>query len=274
MRIRAHRLERNDGTPVPFLRSPNQGPGVITPQFLVMHFTAGRSAQSSIGHLTNPAAKASAHLVIGRDGSITQLVDFNKRAWHAGISHWDGRDNVNAFSIGIELDNAGELTGGAGHWRSWFQMPVGDADVLVARHKNGGGETGWQRYTEPQIGVAVEVGSALVRQYHLVDVVGHEDIAPGRKRDPGPAFPMSSFRSIAMGRVNDDPERYRTTASLNIRSGPGLEHGKLPQSPFPPGTMVNVRNWSRPWAEVEVLSGPGGSPDLTGWMHGDYLTRA
>ena len=207
MRIRSHRLEHDDGTPYSFMSSHNQGPGSITPEFLVMHYTAGRDAQSSIAHLVDADSRASAHLVIGRDGSITQLVDFDRRAWHAGTSHWDGRDNVNGFSIGIELDNAGELTGGAGHWRSWFQMPVDDADVLVARHKHGGSESGWHRFTEAQIGAAAEVAGLLVRHYGLRDVVGHDDIAPDRKRDPGPAFPMASFRSMALGRADEGPQR-------------------------------------------------------------------
>ena len=86
--------------------SPNHS-GEITPKFIVMHYTAGWSAEGSITWLTNKESKVSAHLVIARDGTITQLVPFNKKAWHAGPSVYDGYKNLNSHSIGIALDNAG-----------------------------------------------------------------------------------------------------------------------------------------------------------------------
>ena len=108
MKIDNHRLIADNGQPVRYVETPNHG-GVMTPEYLVMHYTAGSSAESAVAWLCNPEAKASAHLVIGRDGSITQLAAFNRSAWHAGQSRWAGRNSLNAFSIGIELDNAGKL---------------------------------------------------------------------------------------------------------------------------------------------------------------------
>ncbi|ETW95662.1 MAG: hypothetical protein ETSY1_29680 [Candidatus Entotheonella factor] len=74
MQVRNHRLHDGDGNPVAFKRSPNQSSGVIVPEYLVIHYTAGSSAAGAISWLTNPKAKASAHLVISRSGEITQLV--------------------------------------------------------------------------------------------------------------------------------------------------------------------------------------------------------
>ena len=86
MLIKDHLLSgenvRNEAT-------PNHG-GPIVPQYLIIHYTAGRSAESSVRHFQDPAARASAHLVIGRDGRIWQLVPFNRVAWHAGVSAWGG----------------------------------------------------------------------------------------------------------------------------------------------------------------------------------------
>ena len=90
MKIIDHRLCDDRGNPVRFEESPNASNG-IQPEYCVLHYTAGASAESSVRWLCNPEAKASAHLVIGRDGSITQLVAFDRKAWHAGKSEWRNR---------------------------------------------------------------------------------------------------------------------------------------------------------------------------------------
>ena len=130
MKILQHRLSRDDGTAYPFRRSPNQSGGTIEPEYLVMHYTAGASAESSVDWLTNPDAKASAHLVVSRAGEITQLVAFNRKAWHAGVSRWAGRNGVNSFSIGIELANSGVLNRQGGGWRTEWGAEVDDAEVI------------------------------------------------------------------------------------------------------------------------------------------------
>lgn len=270
MKVLRHRLQQEDGTPYPFRRSPNQS-GPITPEYLVMHYTAGHSAESSVAWLTDPAAQASAHLVIGRDGGVTQLVGFNRKAWHAGASRWVGREGVNTFSIGIELDNPGLLVRRADGWRTEWGDPVEDGDVIEAAHKNGGPVRGWHAYATGQIEVAVEVATVLARRYGLKDVIGHDDVAPGRKSDPGPAFPMSLLRERAMGHADDAPETMETTAALNIRAGPGTEYDKLPQSPLPPATRVEELAAEGVWRRVDVLDTIGDDMDLQGWVHGRYL---
>lgn len=102
------------------------------------------------------ALEVSAHLFIERDGSLVQFVNFNQRAWHAGVSEWQGRKNCNDFSIGIELEG-----------------------------------TDTTPYTEQQYMALAEVVRELLEAYPDLTkdrITGHEDIAPGRKTDPGPAF--------------------------------------------------------------------------------------
>ncbi len=188
MQITDHRLCRDDGKPFPFVESPNKG-GRVDSRYLVMHYTSGASAESSVQWFRNPAARASAHLVIGRDGSITQMVPFDRVAWHAGRSRWEGLTGLNAYAIGIELDNAGRLTRNGDRWTAWFGTEYADEDVLVAVHKNESAASGWHRYTSIQLDAAVEAANLIVVTYGLLDVVGHDDIAPRRKSDPGPAFP-------------------------------------------------------------------------------------
>jgi len=272
MKILNHRLHQDDGTPFPFERSPNQG-GEVEHELLVMHYTAGRSAGSSVAWLTNPASRASAHLVIGRDGSITQLVAFNRVAWHAGVSSWLARSGVNQFSLGIELDNAGALTRHDGRWRAWFGQEYEPPEVIEAVHKHQTEPKGWHLFTEPQLEAAVEVAALLVGRYGLREVVGHEDVAPHRKEDPGPVFPLSSFRSKVLGRQENEPEVHETTTSLNIRQGPGTEFATLPRSPLPPGTRVEILEAQERWRFVEVLAPAGEAADLQGWVHGGFLRR-
>ena len=156
-------------------------------RFLVIHFTSGASAQSSVNFWKTPAANgASAHIVIDRDGSIIQCRPFNRTCGHAGRSKWRGFDGLNACSIGIELANAGDDAALAGKWTK--------QDRIAAKHKNGGPLKTWEAYPEAQLAACTALAKALVARYKLDDVIGHDDIAPDRKNDPGPAFPLRKLR--------------------------------------------------------------------------------
>ena len=276
MKIKAHKLFDNNDKQVPFVKSPNQSSGTITPRFLVMHYTAGSSAESSVRWLTNKNAKASAHLVIGRDGSITQLVDFNRKAWHAGRSSWKGLSGLNSYSIGIELDNPGLLQGDPGNWRTSWGRHVSNENVLVEAQEAEDSVIGWHTYTEAQLECARDVSVALVRHYELEEIIGHEDIAPNRKNDPGSAFPMCSFQSLIEGRNEDEGEDiWQTSTALNIRSGPGTRFDKFEGvSPLPKGTKLVVLEKQGLWLNVDVLDIVNGEMDIVGWVHGRYVVKA
>jgi N-acetylmuramoyl-L-alanine amidase len=270
MKVDAHRLLDDEGEPVRFVASPNVG-GAVQPKYLVMHYTAGRNAESAIRSLTDPAAKASAHLVISRTREITQLVPFDRVAWHAGVSRWHGLEGLNAYSLGIELDNAGALTRHGNRWRAWFGGEYPDRDVIEAAHKHDGIVRGWHLFPEVQLRAAIDAARALVEAYGLEDVIGHDDIAPGRKIDPGPAFPMAEFRAAVMGRRDDRPPVFETIAELNIRGGPGTRFETVRPMPLPPGTRVVLRSRESSWCFVEVPEEGTSRPELTGWVHGDYI---
>lgn len=177
---------------------------------------------------------------MGRDGEITQLVAFNRKAWHAGTSRWAGRNGVNAFSIGIELDNPGKLKQQVNGWTSAWGDPVEPINVFESAHKNGGAVCGWHTYSGKQLEVLRHVTACLVNHYGLTDVIGHDDVAPDRKSDPGPAFPMESLQSAVLGREQEQAEIFNTSAVVNIRNGPGVENDKLAFGPLAAGTQVEV----------------------------------
>jgi N-acetylmuramoyl-L-alanine amidase len=266
-----HRLVRDDGQPYDWRPSPNVGQVPLRAEYLVIHYTAGRSLQESVSWLARPEARASAHLVIGRDGTVVQQVPFDRVAWHAGISAWEGKTGLNHCSIGIELDNAGRLTRHGSRWRAWFGGHYEAEDVLEATHKHESSPSGWHLYPPAQLEAAMEAAAALVTRYGLRDIIGHDDIAPGRKADPGPAFPMASFRSRVLGRQEDRPPLFRTMAVLNIRGGPGTQHAQIPGSPLPAGTRVEVLRQQDSWRLVDVVDPVNGSADVQGWVHHRFI---
>ncbi len=194
--VEGHRLFA-DGCPVPFRASPNIGGKIAEHRLLLHHFTSGFYA-GSIEWLCNPAAKASAHLVVGEGGEVTQLVPFDRAAWHAGKSAWgDITGSVNPVSIGIEIANLGDLDGSPGHY-TFAGHAVPDDRVIMARHKAGGAARPWHTYPAAQIAAVIGISRALQAAYGIHELLGHEDVAPGRKVDPGPAWPMDMVRAAVM----------------------------------------------------------------------------
>lgn len=260
------------GPRVTYQETPNKS-GPITPIYLVFHYTAGSSAKGSVNWLTNPASNASAHLVVGRNGTITQLAPFNVKTWHAGVSHWDGLKYLNRCSIGIEMDNAGPLKQVGTKFQSAFGREYPASQVLFAKHKWEEEPRWWHAYTETQLQIALNLSRLLTTTYGLKEILGHEDIAPDRKRDPGPAFPLDHLKSAGLGRNTDaqeDHEEYYTVtaSSLNIRQGPGRDFDVV-ADPLPQGTRVTLLDKRDRWYKVETTD----ESDVEGWVYNKYLER-
>ena len=148
--------------PSPNFRSPRRKPVTC----IVIHATAGgfAGALETLTSADGPEGRVSAHYLIDADGSIKHLVHESDEAWHAGVSSWAGQDNVNDFSVGIELVNAND-----------GKMPYPDA----------------------QVAACAALVKPMMADYGVTlgNVVGHLDIAPGRKTDPA-AFPWDKFRAM------------------------------------------------------------------------------
>lgn len=160
---------------------------------LVIHFTAGATAKSSIASMRSQGLAA--HLVIDRDGTIYQCRPFNRTCGHAGRSRWldpkTGKryEGLNSISIGFEIANAGNDNGAL----SWARKQPG-FDSIKAQHRNGGPLVEWETYPQAQLEAVFAAAKACVEKYRLDDITGHDCIAPERKDDPGPAFPMQMLR--------------------------------------------------------------------------------
>jgi N-acetylmuramoyl-L-alanine amidase len=270
MKIINHRLHHDDGTPYAFRASPHTGP-VIKPRWLVMHYTASANASGAINWFADPQSKVSAHIVIAKDGTITQCVPFNRRANHAGKSTWKNVVGLNSHSIGIELDGYGFLGEiGPGKWK-FGSKSIPDSDVVVATHKFGSPKGGWPKYPQAQMDAAQELAKLLVKEYALEDVIGHDDISPGRKQDPGPSFPMDSFRAAAKSGTQAPGglkpiARFRVKTTLNVRSGPGASNPTVAGSPLQPDTIVRATEDQAGWKRITA---EGSS--VSGWVSAQFL---
>ncbi|MES2494374.1 MAG: N-acetylmuramoyl-L-alanine amidase [Pseudomonadota bacterium] len=140
--------------------SPNWNERALPVSMVVLHYTGMRTAAEAQERMCDPAAEVSAHYMIDEDGTVTQLVDEGKRAWHAGRSFWRGETDVNSASIGIELVNPGH-------------------------------EFGYRPFPEAQIDALLPLLSDIMKRHAVprANVVGHSDVAPARKTDPGELFP-------------------------------------------------------------------------------------
>ncbi len=272
MEIQNHLLT---GKNVSFVKSPNHSgpfkPGAL--DTVVMHYTAAPSVKSAVGTLTNPRVKSSAHIVVGRDGSVVQLVPFNIISWHAGQSSYQGRVGLNNYSIGIEMDNAGILTKSGNTYMAWFGGKYESNDVIQAIHRNEREQKYWHAYTEEQMDVLEEICTLLIDNYHIKLILGHEEIAPGRKLDPGPAFPLDRFRNNLLY-VNRDDDYAETVAAtkrvsvskLNVRENP-IATAATVTEPLLQGTKVQVLEEKNGWYKVKV------EKSTEGWVGGQFVQK-
>jgi N-acetylmuramoyl-L-alanine amidase len=135
-------------------------------QFLVLHYTSMATAEAAIQRLCDPASGVSSHYVIDEQGVIYRLVGEDKRAWHAGVSYWDGKTDLNSTSVGIEIANPGD----APYPKAQMDSVIALSRDIVRRHK--------------------------IRSFY---VVGHSDIAPDRKQDPGEFFDWQLLAGQSLG---------------------------------------------------------------------------
>lgn len=140
--------------------SPNFDERTLPVSMVVLHYTGMIDGASAIARLADPEAKVSAHYVVAEDGQVVRMVAEDKRAWHAGRSWWRATNDINSASIGIEIVNPGH-------------------------------EFGYRPFPEAQIDSVIQLLGGIVERHGITrgNVVGHSDVAPARKEDPGELFP-------------------------------------------------------------------------------------
>ena len=191
-------------------RSPNAGErrGDARPDMVIVHYTAMRDARAARDWLCNPEAQVSAHYLIAPDGTCWQMVDEAARAWHAGVGAWGDVDDINSRSIGIELSN-----------------------------------TGSEPFAAPLMDRLERVLAGILERWAIPPdrVLGHSDIALGRKIDPGPRFDWRRLarQGLAVQPPPATPGQFDADARVaGYRWQPGQE----------PALLAAIRHRLRPWA--------------------------
>lgn len=199
MTIENHLLLQAEHRPIPKKNHKVKPMMFTVPELIIGHYTASGDLESTIKYVSNPNVFAFYHLLIDYDGKVVQLEHFNWEAWHAGKSRYGLRTNVNRFSIGIAMINDGQLTLEGDKCYTWYgeEVPRGQVFSTFDKKRN---RTYWHKYTEEQIQSFMEVCLALKEAYPTIkDIRPHSYIAPKRKVDTGPAFPMEKIRYRVLG---------------------------------------------------------------------------
>ena len=167
-------VSHRPGLPIVDLPSPNHDERGMAVDMLILHYTGMRTAQAALDRLRDPAAAVSSHYVVDEDGTVFRLVAEDRRAWHAGVSHWRGHAALNGRSVGIEIVNPGH-------------------------------EWGYRDFPVLQMAAVCDLCVTILARHRIParNVVGHSDVAPDRKEDPGERF---DWRGLARNGVGLWPE--------------------------------------------------------------------
>jgi N-acetylmuramoyl-L-alanine amidase len=212
--------------------SPNFDARPTPPDMIVLHYTGMPSGEEALERLRDPGAKVSAHYLVEEDGRIFSLVAEERRAWHAGVAFWKGARDVNARSIGVEIVNPGH-------------------------------EFGYRPFPGQQIEAVVALLSDIRERWEIDDdrILGHSDVAPDRKTDPGELFPWKQLAKAGHGYFVEPEPAPGLPLSVGDE-GPGvfllqagltrLGYDCAPSGEFEERTATIVRAFQRHWRPMRV----------------------
>jgi N-acetylmuramoyl-L-alanine amidase len=232
--------------------SPNFNDRKHPVDMLVFHYTGMETGQQALDRMCDPEAEVSAHYMIWEDGRVAQLVGEDKRAWHAGVSSWKGETDLNSRSIGIEIVNGGH---------DWPLL----GDVLPP-------------YPQAQIDALIRLSHGILERWDIPQtrILGHSDIAPARKIDPGEHFPWAELARYGIGLwpaslidSSAGPDRARATGPQLIGRGlgpgddkkavmrmqtmlAGIGYAIEPTGTYDEATEAIVRAFQRRWVQDQV----------------------
>jgi N-acetylmuramoyl-L-alanine amidase len=212
--------------------SPNFDARTAPPDILVLHYTGMRTGPEALDRLRDPEAKVSSHYMVEEDGRIFRLVPEERRAWHAGVSYWKGERNINGVSIGVEIVNPGH-------------------------------EFGYRPFPDAQIAAVIALVGDIRSRWMIPDdrIVGHADVAPARKEDPGELFPWKRLAEAGHGLWVDVPPAPGAAMRLGEESAAvfalqagftRLGYDLPPSGKFDEATEQVVTAFQRHWRQERV----------------------
>jgi len=218
---------------VKWVPTPNFGErrGGVKPSMIVLHYTDTKDTQEAIDYMMDTTREVSAHYVVEMDGGVIQMVKDEKRAWHAGKAFWRGERDVNSHSIGVEIVNPGH-------------------------------SYGHEEFPDVQIEAVVKLCKRLMKKWKIgaADVLGHEDVAPGRKQDPGHLFPWQLLAGQGVG-IWPEPTAMDFEAAGEILAQNGGFSGLFRQFGYDPDATKEERVVAFHRRFYAEKFGGGGDPD-------------
>ena len=214
--------------------SANFNARTVPPDMLVLHYTGMPTGEAALARLRDPEAKVSAHYLVEEDGRVFMLVAEERRAWHAGVSHWRGEADINGRSIGIEIVNPGH-------------------------------EFGYRPFPDAQIDAVIALIAAIRSRWTVPDarILAHSDVAPERKTDPGELFPWKRLAAAGHGLWAEPPAAPGAPLAPGDE-GPGvfalqagltrLGYDCAPSGAYDGATATIIRAFQRHWRQ-EVVDG-------------------
>jgi N-acetylmuramoyl-L-alanine amidase len=219
--------------PIRDLPSPNQDKRDQKVDMLILHYTGMRTAHDALDRLRDPAAAVSSHYVVDEDGAIFRLVPERRRAWHAGVSYWRGHSGLNGRSVGIEIVNLGH-------------------------------EWGYRDYPVLQLAAVCDLCLTILARHAIParNVVGHSDVAPDRKQDPGERFDWKALAENGVGLWPEDAVDLGTTGVIRdavrlrpVRSALAeIGYRVAPEGALDPALSGVLRAFQRHW-RPEAITG-------------------
>lgn len=212
--------------------SPNFNERTVPPDMLVLHYTGMKSGPEALARLCDADAKVSSHYLVEEDGAVFRLVPEERRAWHAGVSFWKGETDINGRSIGIEIVNPGH-------------------------------EFGYRPFPQAQVAAVIELIADIRTRWTIEDsrIVGHSDVAPDRKEDPGELFPWKQLADAGHGLwVEPDAapglplsEGEEGAGVFALQAGlTSLGYDCAPSGKYDAHTTAVVRAFQRHWRQEQV----------------------
>jgi N-acetylmuramoyl-L-alanine amidase len=212
--------------------SPNFDARVRPPDMILLHYTGMPTGEAAIERLRDSAARVSAHYVVEEDGRVFSLVPEARRAWHAGKSFWKGERDINGCSVGVEIVNPGH-------------------------------EFGYRAFPDAQVAMVIALVADIRSRWSVPDarIIGHADVAPDRKEDPGELFPWKRLAAAGHG-LWAEPAAAPGPALAEGEEGPGvftlqaglarLGYESPPNGKYDSGTAAVVRAFQRHWRQERV----------------------
>ncbi|HLY54603.1 MAG TPA: N-acetylmuramoyl-L-alanine amidase [Stellaceae bacterium] len=212
--------------------SPNFDARTAPPDMVILHYTGMQTGDAALARLRDPAAKVSAHYLVEEDGRVFSLVPEERRAWHAGKSFWRGDSDINARSIGVEIVNPGH-------------------------------EFGYRPFPDVQIAAVLDLLADIRSRWSVDDarLLGHSDVAPSRKEDPGELFPWKRLAEAGHG-LWVEPASAPGAPLAAGDEGPGvfalqagltrLGYDSAPSGQYDAATATIVRAFQRHWRQERV----------------------